>query len=189
MESTTTNSYPSPSQDDREDLLLSCRYGDLEDVQAFVAKYNAFPLADTLDDHGNTVLHMACGNGHVDILEYILPLVPPSLIAKQNNLGSTPLHWAAVNRHLAVAQKLVQFPSGPGVNLIDIKNTAGRSPLAEAEMAQWDDGAKWFVQVMNLDEIKEEEGDEQVDPSQAVEIEIQDAEGQVAKMKINGAIQ
>jgi len=88
-----------------------------------------------------------------------------------------------------IAQKLVQFPGGPGVNLIDIKNTAGRSPLAEAEMAEWDEGARWFVQVMNLDEVKEEEGDDQVDSSQTVEIEIQDAEGQVAKMKINGTPQ
>lgn len=88
-----------------------------------------------------------------------------------------------------IAQKLVQFPGGPGVILIDIKNTAGRSPLAEAEMAEWDEGARWLVQVMNLDEVKEEEGDEQVDPSRTVEIEIQDAEGQVAKMKIDGTPQ
>lgn len=107
------------------------------------------------------------------------------MAAKQNNAGSTPLHWAAVNRHLVIAQKLVQFPGGPGVNLIDIKNMAGKSALAEAEIAEWDEGARWFVQVMNLDEIKEDEGEEQVDPSQAVEIEIQDAQGQVAKMRIN----
>lgn len=187
--STTTDSRPTPSLEDREDLLLSCRYGDLEDVQAFVVKYGTLPLSDTHDEHGNTVLHMTCGNGHVDILQYILPLVPSPLIAKQNDSGSTPLHWAAVNRHLVIAQKLVQFPGGPGVILIDIKNTAGRSPLAEAEMAEWDEGARWLVQVMNLDEVKEEEGDEQVDPSRTVEIEIQDAEGQVAKMKIDGTPQ
>jgi ankyrin repeat protein len=196
-----------PTVDEREDLLLSCRYGDLPDVQDFITKFGAAAASDVQDDNGNTILHMTCANGHtgesaaftspivssrstvvrylVDVLEYLLPSVPPSLLIKQNNAGSTPLHWAALNKHLEVAQKLVQYPDGPGVDMIDIKNAAGRSPLAEAEMEEWDDGAKWFVQVMKLDEAKEEEEDAPVDPSQAIEVEIQDADGQVAKMTIN----
>lgn len=121
----------------------------------------------------------------IDVLEYLLPLVPSPLLAQQNHAGSTPLHWAALNRHLHVAQKLIQHPDGPGVDLIDIKNAAGRSPLGEAEMAEWDEGAQWFVQMMNIDGVKQEESDEQIDPSQTVEIEIQDAEGQIASMSIN----
>ncbi|KAF8845910.1 cytoplasmic protein [Paxillus ammoniavirescens] len=170
---------------EKEDLLLSCRYGDLSDVQDFITKFGAAAAADVQDDNGNTILHMTCANGHTDVLEYLLPSVPPSLLIKQNNAGSTPLHWAALNKHLEIAQKLVQYPGGPGVDMIDIKNAAGRSPLAEAEMEEWDDGAKWFVQVMKLDEAKEEEEDAPVDPSQAIEVEIQDADGQVAKMTIN----
>ncbi|KAI6043501.1 ankyrin [Pisolithus marmoratus] len=172
------------SQEDQEELLLSCRYGELQDVQDFVTRYGASALADARDNHGNNVLHMTCANGHIDILEYLLPLVPPPLLAQQNHAGSTPLHWAALNRHLQVAKKLVQHPGGPGVDLIDIKNAAGRSPLGEAEMAEWDEGAQWFVQVMNIEEVKQEESDEQIEPSQPVEIEIQDAEGQIASMTI-----
>ena len=63
--STPTDTHRTPSQEDQEELLLSCRYGDLEDVQAFVANYGPRPLSDAQDEHGNTVLHMACGNGHV----------------------------------------------------------------------------------------------------------------------------
>lgn len=126
----------------------------------------------------------------LDVLRYLLPLVPISLLSTQNNSGSTPLHWAAVNSHLNVSKALVEFPNGPGVNLIDIKNAAGHSPLAEAEFAGWDEGAKWFVEVMNLDpeEVGKEEGDPDavVDPNDGpqIEVEIQDAEGQIAKMKI-----
>jgi len=89
-------------------------------------------------------------------------------------------------------QQLVKLPGGPGIDLIDIKNEAGRSPLGEAEMAGWQEGAKWLVEVMKLDtnEIKEEDGDEDgdevIDDSQDVEVEIEDADGQVAKMKISG---
>ncbi|KAI0645111.1 cytoplasmic protein [Trametes meyenii] len=202
-----------PTSEDLEELLLSCRYGDVEDTQQFVDKFGPEALATARDDNGNTVLHMVSANGHTgsvtisfagsstavlpwgskltcarcvtDALDYLLPLLPPSLLAERNNAGSTPLHWAALNSHLSVAQKLVQFPGGPGVDLIDIKNSAGRSPLGEAETVGWEEGAKWFVQVMNLDDGTQEE--EEVQPAEAVqdiEVEIQDAEGQVAKMTL-----
>lgn len=135
----------------------------------------------------------------VDLLDFLLPIIPPTLLVAQNSAGSTPLHWAALNSHLEIVQRLVQFPGGPGIDLIDIKNAAGRSPLAEAEMAGWDEGAKWLVQVMNLDSEKgvnegEADGDEDeatgddgaVPGTQDVEVEIEDAEGRVARMTISG---
>ena len=93
-----------------------------------------------------------------ELLELLLPLCPPSLLSAQNNAGSTALHWAALNAHLATARALVEFPRGPGIALIDVKNAAGRSPLGEAEAAGWDEGAKWMVEVMRLDN-----GDDNVD--------------------------
>ena len=53
-----------PTDDDYDDLLLSCRYGDLPDVQAFVATFSSAAINDAVDDNGNSVLHMAAGNGH-----------------------------------------------------------------------------------------------------------------------------
>jgi len=56
-------------------------------------------------------------------------------------------------------------------------------------MAGWDEGAKYMVEVMNLDENVGGD-DDSVDDSNAapdIEIEIQDAEGQISKMKISGA--
>lgn len=60
--STTT---AAPSQEEIDELLLSCRYGDLEDVQAFVEKFGDEALVQAKDDRGNNVVHMCCGNGHV----------------------------------------------------------------------------------------------------------------------------
>ena len=105
------------------------------------------------------------------------------MLSAQNDAKSTPLHWAALNQHLSVAQKLVQFSGGPGIDLIDIKNAAGRSPLGEAENVGWEEGAKWFVEVMNLEDGKDEDDVSAEGPAN-IEVEIQDAEGQVAKMKI-----
>ncbi|KAJ3929928.1 MAG: hypothetical protein NXY57DRAFT_1014535 [Lentinula lateritia] len=183
------------ASEDKDEILLSCRYGELEDVQGYVEKFGAESLAQIRDDNGNTILHMISGNGHTDLLKYLLPLIPPSLLSTPNDAGSTPLHWAALNSHLSIAKELVLFPSGPGVDLIDIKNSAGHSPLAEAELAGWQEGAKWLVEVMNLETVAvaEENGAEDVgdsdivDPHQDVQVEIEDADGQIAKMTISGS--
>lgn len=92
------------------------------------------------------------GRAFAELLDVLLPIVPSSLLSTQNRAGSTALHWAALNAQLGSARALVNFPGGPGADLIDIKNTAGRSPLGEAEAAGWDEGAKWMVGVMRLDD-------------------------------------
>ena len=113
----------------------------------------------------------------------------PTLLSAQNDARSTALHWATLNQHLPIIQKLVNFPVGSGADLIDIKNSAGISPLGEAERIGWDEGAKWLVEMMNLDidAVKEEDGNELIDSAQDVEIEIEDADGGVAKMTIGDA--
>lgn len=63
-----------PTDDDKDELLLSCRYGDLEDVQQFVHNFGSDWLSEVRDEHGNTVLHMICGNGHTG--EDYIPSVP-----------------------------------------------------------------------------------------------------------------
>lgn len=54
-----------PTADEKDELLLSCRYGDLQDVQEFVKLHGKGPLADVRDENGNCVLHMVSGNGHI----------------------------------------------------------------------------------------------------------------------------
>ena len=130
---------------------------------------------------------------HLDLLEYLLPLINPTLISAQNFSKSTPLHWAALNCHLPIVKRLVQFPGGPQLDLIDIKNAAGRTPIGEAELAGWDEGASWLVSVMKLDSTliaaaveddigaeDEGPGGEQVD----IEVEVEDAQGQISRMSI-----
>ncbi|KAK7691795.1 hypothetical protein QCA50_005198 [Cerrena zonata] len=177
-------SHPNPSDEDKDELLLSCRYGELGNIEQFVQKLGSDNASSIRDDNNNTILHMVCANGHIEALDYLLTVIPPSLLPVQNNAGSTALHWAALNSHLMIVQKLVQHPQGPGKDLIDIKNTAGRTPLGEAEVIGWDEGAKWLVETMNLDEGTKGGEDQPVEPGQEIEVEIQDAEGQVAKMKI-----
>ena len=134
--------------------------------------------------------HLILERYTTDVLDYLLPIIPPALLAVQNSAKSTPLHWAALNSHLSIVQKLVEFPGGPGIDLIDIKNATGRSPLGEAEFAGWDEGARWLVSMMKLDaEVIEGGGDAEGgatgDLLQDVEVQIEDADGQMAKMTIS----
>jgi len=202
-----------PSDDDKEDVFVACRYGDLEDVQLFVTKFGHSSLSDVRDENGNSILHMVSGNGHTgelqwvprskrililkryhpETLDYLLPLVSPSLLAAQNSSGSTPLHWAVLNSHLTVVKRLIEFPAGPGIDLIDVKNMAGRSPLGEAETSGWEEGAKWLVEMMRLDggcdskEVEEPDGDDDTAAGHDVHVKIEDADGQVAQITLRGA--
>jgi hypothetical protein len=137
------------------------------------------------------------------VLEYLFPLVPAAALGAPNAAGSTPLHWAALNKQLAAAQALVGWAAGPGAALVDAKNAAGRSPLGEAEHAGWDDGARWLVSVMDLSRAGaptegppeeeangEGEGDVKIAATagadgKPVTVEITDSEGRMASMTLD----
>jgi hypothetical protein len=57
-------SQAQPSIDELEDIILSARYGEIEEIQQFVQKFGAETLAAARDDRGNGCLHMAAANGH-----------------------------------------------------------------------------------------------------------------------------
>lgn len=62
--STNSTGNAQPTQDELEDIILSARYGELEEIQEFVKKFGIAPLAESRDDRGNGCLHMAAANGH-----------------------------------------------------------------------------------------------------------------------------
>ena len=55
---------PMPTEEEIEDVILACRYGDLEDVRQFVDTHGVVALADARDERKNSALHMCCANGH-----------------------------------------------------------------------------------------------------------------------------
>jgi ankyrin repeat protein len=159
------------SEDEKDDVLFACRCGDFDAVKEFANKYGDHELDNLRDENGNSILHMAAANGHVgervrlarehtdsrlfgsatpECLEYLLSVVSPSLLAVQNLSGSTPLHWAALNAQLPVMKILVEFPRGAGIKLIDIKNGFGKTPLGEAEFAEFKEGADYLARMMQL---------------------------------------
>ncbi|KAI5475517.1 Ankyrin repeat containing protein [Pseudohyphozyma bogoriensis] len=129
------STYPTPSTEQIDELILCARYGeadDLADLKTFVETYGPHWLAEAKDERGNTCLHMAGGNGHVDIVSYLLPLLPIESLSATNNALSTPLHWIALNYHLPVLRLLCPLlpPSA-----LTLKNAKGKTAVQEAEEA------------------------------------------------------
>ncbi|KAL5512464.1 hypothetical protein ACEPAG_3117 [Sanghuangporus baumii] len=156
----------SPSPDEIEELLLDCRYGDLDCVCGFVERFGAEALMEARDERGNTALHMCVANGHQEILAYLLSLshLPISFLTSANDAGNTALHWACLNGHLECVKRLVTYKPDPnrveesavlGPALVLVRNHAGQTPLSEAERAGWEEGARWLVSVMDLQAVSE----------------------------------
>jgi hypothetical protein len=107
-----------------------------------------------------------------ELAEYLLPLLPRAAFGAQNASGSTPLHWSALNGHLALAQALVLSPASAGDKLIDIKNEAGWTAVGEAERAERKEVAMWLVGRMILnDKTSDPEGASSTTASNSANIE------------------
>ena len=79
------------------ELLECARYGEIEELAAIIDSKEV-PI-DHKDIGGNTALHKACANGHVDC---VAALLKGGALSTGNESGNTPLHWAAANGHLKV---------------------------------------------------------------------------------------
>lgn len=65
-----------PSADELDDLLLDCRYGELEGVTQFLKTYGVSALADARDERGNTIMHMCAANGHDGAFYFLFDIYP-----------------------------------------------------------------------------------------------------------------
>lgn len=64
-EGLTEKKRPDLTPEDVEELLLICRYGELEELKQFIKAFGQAPLEEARDEDGNGILHMVCGNGHI----------------------------------------------------------------------------------------------------------------------------
>ncbi|GLJ28088.1 hypothetical protein SUGI_0551500 [Cryptomeria japonica] len=76
---------------------------------------------------GNTALHIAAGEGHQNVIEWILR-VEPSMAGAQNNDGNTPLHEAARNGDPDLVGILLQYNR----SCASLLNNFGETPLITA---------------------------------------------------------
>lgn len=68
-----------PSNDELDEMILCCRYGDMEELVEFVQRFGDSWLESHTDENGNGALHMATANGHLGQLKFHTFLFPPLL--------------------------------------------------------------------------------------------------------------
>lgn len=79
---------------------------------------------------GANALHMACANGNLEALRFLLAECEPTCAYTGNSTGSTPLHWAIQNRQWKVVPLLLNDVKK--LNVLE-KNDFGLSPLDEIQ--------------------------------------------------------
>lgn len=96
-----------------DDVLWAARSGDvdaLKEVLAEIGSEDALSAAVKCSNHmGNTPLHFAAANGHLELIKFLKPGLTLRVLLAQNDSGNTPLHWAAFNGYRDVAAALVDF--------------------------------------------------------------------------------
>ncbi|KAI9226402.1 MAG: ankyrin repeat-containing domain protein [Piptocephalis tieghemiana] len=115
------------------EFVLSARYGDVEDITQLLKENPELSPAAT-NASGQTALHMAAANGHLDVAKVLVNHLTPEQLDIQNEGGNTALHWAALNGHLDLVKLLVSTHADP-----TIKNTGGRTAMYEAQQRGHDD--------------------------------------------------
>jgi ankyrin repeat protein len=127
-----------------DEVIACARYGELDDLKLLLEVKSD---VNHQDNNGSNALHMACGNGHLDTVKY---LSSQKAAWTKNSAGNTPLHWCALNKHVAVAEFLLR--TEPYCSLIDVfsPNAAGKSAVAMS----FDNGCSELVVKRNRYEQK-----------------------------------
>lgn len=128
-------------------INYDAREGDLENLKGIFGEVPAHLLKTIKDDITlSTPIHMAAGNGHSEVLEFLLGLVLESeakeLASQANDEGNTPLHWAAFNGHLPVVKLLCEKYK------VDVYalNKNKKDALFEAENNTQEEVETWILQ-------------------------------------------
>ncbi|XBA49720.1 hypothetical protein SBP28_004276 [Candidozyma auris] len=148
------------SQEEKDALIYDAREGDLDYLKEVFSSIVPGSLLPTIQDENtlSTPIHMAAANGHVEVVKYLLSLLPKDeaekLASRQNESGNTALHWAAYNGHLEVCQLLTQEYNVD----VYIKNGSGHDAIYEAEANNQEEVENWLLKMFAIeDNVKVEE--------------------------------
>lgn len=134
-------------------VIYDAREGDLETITAIFEEIPADTLLSIKDDITlSTPLHMAAGNGHLELVKYLLLIVSKTdadkLAGQVNETGNTALHWAAFNGHLEIVKLLCDEYH------VDVfaKNSSGHDAIYEAENNKQTEVENWFLNKYAVEE-------------------------------------
>ena len=112
----------------RTPFHCACQEGSMQVVEALISKYSANAKLEDYEK-GITPLHLAAGNGHLDIVKFLCN-ENRCVIEAVDKIGRTPLHAACSHGHHEVAKYLV-FEKNCDQNK---KDKMGLTPIAIATL-------------------------------------------------------
>lgn len=125
---------------DTEEFVACARYGEYKEMIDMICTAchaseiseipieNLTNLVKSRNSLSQSALHLSAANGQYQIVEFLIKYLNPVDVNALTDEGSTPLHWAALNGHLKIVEKLLEAGADA-----TIKNSSGRSPVTLAE--------------------------------------------------------
>ncbi|XBW34753.1 hypothetical protein QEN19_000320 [Hanseniaspora menglaensis] len=156
--------------DDKESIVLDCRFGELDSIKEIFEEMVDSSLIitdDIKDENSNTPLHMAAGNGHLEIIKHLMDLLTKNelisndqiykWVAAKNSSGNTALHWATLTNQLEVIKYLCEnWKADPLV-----VNDMGHDCIFVSETNQLHEIEKYYLTNYNIEPEEEESDDEE----------------------------
>ena len=93
--------------------------GDLSTLQHVLEESEWDIGSEELDSKGQTALHIACDNGHLDIVQYLVNKKGCSVTVK-NVHGITPLELSFINKHWKMANFLLHIAPNSAINELEV---------------------------------------------------------------------
>ena len=99
----------------RESALSAIERGDLSVLQHVLEESQWDIGSEPLDSKGQTALHIACANGHLDIAKYLVNEKRCS-VTVEDHYGHSPLVLSLINKHWIVADFLLKAAPNSDIN-------------------------------------------------------------------------
>ncbi|KAK2044905.1 ankyrin [Colletotrichum somersetense] len=159
---------PKLSEEEIDDLIYFSRAGELADLQETLQSLSQRENASVgeviiaaKDEGKSTCLHMAAGNGHIDVVKALIAALDSrpaderkAYVDAANEFGNTGLHWACLGGHLEVVKLLVASGASPAA-----ANDKDQIPLDSALFNGKREVADWFLaQSEKMEGGNQEEG-------------------------------
>ncbi|KAK0547292.1 ankyrin repeat-containing protein [Tilletia horrida] len=153
-----------------DDILYFARAGEVADLRETIEAAAGTSsvqdiLSEAFNEQGNGPLHFSCANGHLETVQYLLPLLSLELLLHPNQSGNTPLHWAALNGNLDVVKALTSrieeaSTSGPEAAAIVSKIKAEQRSREQARKQSLNSSTEAPTEQQQADKVSREQDEE-----------------------------